>query len=173
MRQFGDPAAFARYHGMSPESFDDVLSRVRVRITKMRTNCRDPLSPELKLSTTLNFLRHGTCFTGMEAYTYVPVSTMAGAKGVVREVCDALYEVLAPEFLRLPSTSAEWEQIASAFEKRWNYPNCIGALDGKHVQFQSQPNSGSLNYNYKVISRPSQYHHISISQGVIPTYLNQ
>lgn len=43
----------------------------------------------------------------------------------------------------------EWEKIAKDFEEKWNYPNCLGAIDGKHVVIQAPAKSGSLYLNYK------------------------
>ena len=51
--------------------------------------------------------------------------------------------------MKTPSTVDEWHQVANSFESQWNFPHCLGALDGKHVVMQAPKNSGSVYYNYK------------------------
>jgi hypothetical protein len=45
--------------------------------------------------------------------------------------------------IQCPTTTEEW------FEKKWQFPNCCGALDGKHVAVTCPWNTGSVNRNYK------------------------
>lgn len=68
---------------------------------------------------------------------------------IVRDVCEAIWSVLQPEFGRIPSTEEEWFGVSKEFEERWNFPHCIGAIDGKHVVIQAPRNCGSEFYNYK------------------------
>ena len=58
-------------------------------------------------------------------------------------------KVLAPDYLKVPDTEQEWESVARKFEARWNFPNGVGAIDGKRVIVQQPSNSGSHFYDYK------------------------
>lgn len=46
-------------------------------------------------------------------------------------------------------TTEEWLRIADRFEELWNFPNCCGAIDGKHIRIEAPWNSGSVFFNYK------------------------
>ena len=51
--------------------------------------------------------------------------------------------------LTCPPNEDTWKQIEFGFRTCWNFPNCIGAIDGKHVALRAPANSGSLYFNYK------------------------
>ena len=60
-----------------------------------------------------------------------------------------MVEKLVPKFLKIPSSEKEWLEISEKFEKRWNYPHALGAIDGKHITIKKPSNCGSYYYNYK------------------------
>lgn len=57
--------------------------------------------------------------------------------------------MLGPKYLVSPRTKDEWLAVMKNFYERWQFPQCIGALDGKHVAIIKPPNSGSVYFNYK------------------------
>lgn len=67
---------------------------------------------------------------------------------IMRRVCSAIWDTLKEECF--PELTAErWNEISSGFEKYAQFPNCIGAIDGKHVRIRKPKMSGSLFHNYK------------------------
>lgn len=46
-------------------------------------------------------------------------------------------------------TTLDYQCIAERFNSIWKFPNCIGAIDGKHVRIKCPSHSGSMYYNYK------------------------
>ncbi len=49
----------------------------------------------------------------------------------------------------MPSNPAEWLLISEQFKERWNFPHCLGSMDGKHIVIQKPIKSGSDFYNYQ------------------------
>lgn len=68
---------------------------------------------------------------------------------IIRETCEAIWIALKMEYLKTPATTSNWLNTAKGFEEEWNFPNCIGALDGKHIMMDCPKNAGSAYYNYK------------------------
>ncbi len=68
---------------------------------------------------------------------------------IVRDIAEAIWDIVMPEVMPPPRTPAEWNRIANRFERKWQFPNCCDALDGKHCTVIVPPNSRSLYWNYK------------------------
>lgn len=68
--------------------------------------------------------------------------------GIVKQVCEAIWSCLVEKYMTFPKME-EWKAIAEDYQKLWNFPNCVGAIDGKHVTIQAPANSGSQFHNYK------------------------
>ena len=69
---------------------------------------------------------------------------------IINETCEVLWNILLENgYLNVPTTESEWTSTAELFENMWNFPNCVGAIDGKHIVIQAPKRSGSNFFNYK------------------------
>ena len=69
---------------------------------------------------------------------------------IISETCNALWKVLLEnKYIDVPKTEKQWREIADGFYRSWNFPNLVGAIDGKHVLIQAPPRSVSVYFNYK------------------------
>ena len=48
-----------------------------------------------------------------------------------------------------PSNADDWRMIGDKFWEKWQFPQCLGATDGKHVVMMKPWRTGSLYSNYK------------------------
>lgn len=80
------------------------------------------------------------------AYDYrVGVQTVSDC---ILDTTKAIEKHMLHRFLPRP-TEETWAVVARGFWEKWQFPNCIGALDGKHIAITAPPRSGSLFFNYK------------------------
>ncbi|XDV13001.1 hypothetical protein PO909_001525 [Leuciscus waleckii] len=131
---------------MNVEELEFVLNKVAPLITKQDTNMRLSISAKERLVLTLRFLATGESFTSLNFQFRVGKSTISQ---IVTETCEALYQALAKDYLKTPTTEEEWLDIAQDFHQKWQFPHCLGALDGKHINILPPAHSGSIFRNYK------------------------
>ncbi|CAH1964323.1 unnamed protein product [Acanthoscelides obtectus] len=67
---------------------------------------------------------------------------------IVPQVCKAIWTQLVRKHMPEPSEDS-FKNIAQCFWDRWQFPNCIGCIDGKHIRIKKPKQSGSMYYNYK------------------------
>ena len=53
---------------------------------------------------------------------------------------------------QFPATEGEWIHVGNEFERKWDFPNCLGAADRKHVKITPPSGSGPFYLNYKGFS---------------------
>lgn len=58
------------------------------------------------------------------------------------------YFLLDDEFMPEPTTQS-WQENSEIFLRKWQFPNCCGSIDGKHIRIKCPAKSGSAYYNYK------------------------
>ena len=91
-----------------------------------------------------SFLAIGDSFWTQSIRFWRGQSTVTQA---VYEVCSAIWDVMQSMYIA-PAAENDWH-IEHWFSTRWNFSNCLSALDGKHIIMGSPPNSNSMFHNYK------------------------
>ncbi|XP_005108687.1 protein ALP1-like [Aplysia californica] len=145
-----DEDKFYNYARMSRASFEELLIAVQDDIRKQDTNFQQAISPRERLLLTLRFLATGESARSLHYQFRMGDSTV---RKVVYDTCERLWEKLLDKEMPHP-TETTLKEEANAFENMWQFPHCLGAVDGKHINIEIPPNSGSafLNYNKKDFS---------------------
>lgn len=129
--QFEDHEMFYNYYRMSAEMFDQLLGIVGPCIEKQCV-VRDPIPARTRLLVCLRYLASGDSMASI-AYSFrIAVNTVSN---IISETCEELWNTLH-ESVFSKINEENWLIITNNFATRWNFPHCIGAIDGKQVIIQ-------------------------------------
>uniref|UniRef100_A0A1A7W9J8 DDE Tnp4 domain-containing protein n=1 Tax=Iconisemion striatum TaxID=60296 RepID=A0A1A7W9J8_9TELE len=126
------------YFRMSAEQMDGLLSIIGPELQKQSTNYRAAIEPKQRLAVALRYLASGDSLISLASSYRLGHSTVSNS---VHMVCAAIEKLMMQQHLPKP-TKDMWTEVAQGFWTKWNFPNCLGAIDGKHVFIQAPPNSG-------------------------------
>lgn len=62
------------------------------------------------------------------------------ASKIIGETLKAIWQVLHKSVLPTPDKE-KFQEISDGFLEKWNFPHCIGSIDGKHVAIQVSNNT--------------------------------
>ena len=125
---------------MSPGRFEHLLSLVGPLIAKEPCRSRNTVSEAERLMVNLRFLATGD---SQQSCSFAFRLGKATVSKIIRETCGAIWTALNKTYVKLPTTPEQWECIAKEFYDECNFPNCIGAIDGKHLMIECPSNGGS------------------------------
>ena len=131
---------------MNVNTFEYLLETLRPVITLQTTRLRKPIPPEEQLAITLRFYAKGESY---ESLMYAYRVSANSISQIVPRVSAAIIDCLTGRFMPFPETAVAWTAITDEYNNRWNFPHCIGAIDGKHITIKRPNNSVSDYYNYK------------------------
>ncbi|XP_069625366.1 uncharacterized protein [Ranitomeya imitator] len=140
-----NPDKFSEYTRMSQDSFRELLGRVPGAIQRQDTQLRRAIPAEERLLVTLRFLATGESLSSLHFQYRLGIYTLSG---IVADTCRALWNVLRDEFIPLP-TEDMWIEIAEKFWSVCDFPNCLGAVDGKHIRVIKPARTELEYFNYK------------------------
>lgn len=68
------------------------------------------------------------------AYNYrIGKNTMSK---IIKETSASIWHVLSKEVFPTNFTPDYWKKISDEFQEKWQFPHCVGAIDGKHIVIQ-------------------------------------
>ncbi|XP_050304523.1 uncharacterized protein LOC126742038 [Anthonomus grandis grandis] len=141
-----NPDDFKNYLRMDKSTFEYILNLVRPYISKQDTVMRKSITADEYLVATLRFLATRRSYQDIQFFTCISAPSLCNIRP---ETCLAIYTTLKDKYLKFPRNKEEWLNIAEKFNQKWNFSNCGGALDRKHIRITQPPSTGAQYYNFK------------------------
>ncbi|CAD7081567.1 unnamed protein product [Hermetia illucens] len=140
-----DPIRFCENFHMDVITFQRILSMVTPYLKpKKMTRPTDGISPNQKLAAVLEYFACGSLQRHIASVHRISKQHFGK---IIDEVSIALISALN-EYIP-PYDANVMINAANDFNYQWNFPNCVGSIDGKHIAIKCPPKAGSMFFNYK------------------------
>ena len=144
-----DDHAWRENFRMSKDALVALSEELRPYIEGQTTNMRAPVDVLKKVASTLYYL---SCEGQLRKTANAFGLSRSTVSVIIRQTCRAITSYLGPKYIRLPFTVPEVEQLVSGFQKDFGMPQCLGAVDGTHIEIK-QPAINATDY----INRKGKY----------------
>lgn len=126
-----DVEKYVDYFRMPPQLFNKLLKLIEPNIIKQNV-IHDPIPSHTRLQVTLRYLASGDSMKSLSYAFRIGHSTVSQ---IITETCHAIWNSLK-NLVFITDDEGSWQGVADEFESLWNFPHCIGAIDGKHIAIQ-------------------------------------
>jgi hypothetical protein len=92
---------------------------------------------------TSRYLATGNSFRSLHCENLLGVTI----REILRDTCEVIWDCLRDAFMSQKSEK-DWLRTADEFYGRTNFPNCLGAVDGKYIRMCKLHDCGSIFFNY-------------------------
>ena len=134
---------------MGKNNFFKLCDELRPFLEKKSTSMRHPITVEKQVAVTLYYLSdEGRLRKAANAFG-IGRSTVST---IIRNVSYVLAVFLGPRYIRLPTSEEEVMEKVENFHSQYGVPQCIGAIDGTHIDIKA-PSHNPTDY----INRKSRY----------------
>ena len=122
--------SFLKRFRVDRNTFQKLLDLIREEIT-VTSFANDTVLPDKRLAITLRYLGSGATPTLLGDLFGIGESTI---RSIVKQTVTAIAECeQLQNLVQFPSTEEEFSSVAKRFFDRFQFPNCIGAVDDTHV----------------------------------------
>lgn len=123
-------------------TFYKLCDELRPFITRQATNMRQPIDVEKQVAVTLYYLSdEGRLRKTANAFGL----SRASVSIIIRRVTQAISVNMGPRYIKLPQTENEVKEKVENFYSVHGVPQCLGAIDGTHVEIK-EPSTNPTDY---------------------------